>query len=58
MYDMTIPYLELSLYPSPEAVQSVLDIVSFANPKAKEAKTTDFWDLGLLKELDTEKGTR
>lgn len=58
MYDMTIPYLELSLYPSAEAVQSVLDIVSFTTPKAKDAKTNDFWDLSLLKELDTERPTR
>jgi ABC-type nitrate/sulfonate/bicarbonate transport system substrate-binding protein len=58
MYDMTMPYLELSLGPSPEAIQSVLDIVAFANPKAKEAKTTDYWDLTLLKELDAERGAR
>jgi ABC-type nitrate/sulfonate/bicarbonate transport system substrate-binding protein len=58
MYEMTMPYLELSLYPSSEAIQSVLDIVSFTSPKAKEAKTTDYWDVSLLKELDSEKGAR
>jgi NitT/TauT family transport system substrate-binding protein len=55
MYDMTMPYLELSLYPTPDAIQSVLDIVAFTSPKAKEAKTTDYWDVSLLKELDVEK---
>jgi NitT/TauT family transport system substrate-binding protein len=55
MYEVTIPYLELSLHPTTEAIQSSLDIVAYANPKAKEAKTTDFWDTSLLKELDSEK---
>jgi len=58
MYDVTIPYLELSLHPTAEAIQSSLDIVAYANPKAKEAKTTDFWDISLLKELDSEKTAR
>jgi ABC-type nitrate/sulfonate/bicarbonate transport system substrate-binding protein len=58
MYEMTMPYLELSLYPSAEAIQSVLDIVAFTSPKAKEAKTTDYWDVSLLKELDPEKGAK
>lgn len=55
MYEVTMPYLELSLHPTAEAIQSSLDIVAYANPKAKEAKTTDFWDTSLLKELDSEK---
>jgi NitT/TauT family transport system substrate-binding protein len=55
MYDVTMPYLELSLHPTAEAIQASLDIVAYANPKAKEAKTTDFWDTSLLKELDSEK---
>ena len=58
MYELTMPYLELGLHPSSEAIQSSLDIVAYANPKAKEAKTTDFWDTSLLKELDTEKTSR
>ena len=58
MYNVTIPYLELSLHPTAEAIQSSLDIVAYASPKAKEAKTTDFWDTSLLKELDSEKTTR
>jgi NitT/TauT family transport system substrate-binding protein len=58
MYDVTMPYLELSLHPTAEAIQASLDIVAYANPKAKEAKTTDFWDTSLLKELDAEKTTR
>ena len=55
MYEVTMPYLELSLHPTTEAIQSSLDIVAYASPKAKEAKTTDFWDTSLLKELDSEK---
>ena len=55
---MTIPYLELSLQPTTDAIQSSLDIVAYANPKAKEAKTNDFWDTSLLKELDSEKSPR
>jgi NitT/TauT family transport system substrate-binding protein len=58
MYEVTMPYLELSLHPTTEAIQSSLDIVAYANPKAKEAKTTDFWDTSLLKELDSEKTAR
>ena len=58
MYDMTMPALELSLYPTPEAIQSVLDIVAFTSPKAKDVKTTDYWDVSLLKELDAEKPAR
>lgn len=58
MYEVTIPYLEVSLHPTAEAIQSSLDIVAYANPKAKNAKTTDFWDTTLLKELDAEKTTR
>jgi ABC-type nitrate/sulfonate/bicarbonate transport system substrate-binding protein len=58
MYEVTMPYLELSLHPTPEATQSSLDIVAYANPKAKEAKPTDFWDTSLLKELDSEKTPR
>jgi NitT/TauT family transport system substrate-binding protein len=58
MYEVTIPHLELSLQPTAEAIQSSLDIVAYANPKAKEAKTSDFWDTSLLKELDSEKSPR
>jgi NitT/TauT family transport system substrate-binding protein len=58
MYEVTIPHLELSLHPTAEAIQSSLDIVAYANPKAKEAKTGDFWDTALLKELDSEKTPR
>jgi NitT/TauT family transport system substrate-binding protein len=58
MYEVTIPYLELSLQPTAEAIQSSLDIVAYASPKAKEAKTNDFWDTSLLKELDSEKSPR
>jgi NitT/TauT family transport system substrate-binding protein len=58
MYEVTMPYLELSLHPTAEAIQSSLDIVAYANPKAKEAKTSDFWDTSLLKELDAEKAAR
>ena len=58
MYEVTIPHLELSLHPAAEAIQSSLDIVAYANPKAKDAKTTDFWDTSLLKELDSEKTPR
>lgn len=58
MYEVTIPYLELSLHPTTEAIQSSLDIVAYANPKAKEAKPTDFWDTSLLKELDSERNSR
>jgi NitT/TauT family transport system substrate-binding protein len=58
MYELTMPYLELTLHPTSEAIQSSLDIVAYANPKAKEAKTTDFWDTSVLKELDTEKTSR
>jgi NitT/TauT family transport system substrate-binding protein len=58
MYEVTIPHLELSLHPATEAIQSSLDIVAYANPKAKEAKTSDFWDTSLLKELDSEKNPR
>jgi ABC-type nitrate/sulfonate/bicarbonate transport system substrate-binding protein len=54
MYDVTIPYLEVSLHPTAEAIQSSLDIVAYSSPKAKEAKTFDFWDTSLLKELDAE----
>jgi len=55
MYEMTMPHLELSLYPTAEAIQSVLDIVAFTSPKAREAKTTDYWDVSVLRELDAEK---
>ena len=58
MYEVTMPYLELSLHPTVEAIQSSLDIVAYANPKAKDAKTADFWDTSLLKELDSEKTPR
>ncbi len=58
MYEVTMPHLELSLHPTAEAIQSSLDIVAYASPKAKEAKTTDFWDTSLLKELDSEKTSR
>ena len=58
MYEVTIPSLELTLQPTADAIQSSLDIVAYANPKAKEAKTNDFWDTSLLKELDSEKSPR
>src|SRR5262245_45818280 len=58
MYEVTMPYLELSLHPTAEAIQSSLDIVAYASPTAKEAKTSDFWDTSLLKELDSEKPAR
>lgn len=58
MYEVTMPHLELSLQPTAEAIQSSLDIVAYANPKAKQVKTTDFWDTSLLKELDSEKSSR
>ena len=58
MYEVTMPHLELGLHPKAEAIQSSLDIVAYASPKAKEAKTTDFWDTSLLKELDSEKTPR
>jgi hypothetical protein len=58
MYEVTMPHLELGLHPTAEAIQSSLDIVAYASPKAKEAKTTDFWDISLLKELDSEKTPR
>lgn len=54
LYGDTIPNLELSLYPTTEAIQETLDVVSYTNPKGKNLKLTDFWDLSLLKELDRE----
>jgi len=51
LYDETMPRIEKTLRPSPEAVRYFLDQLAIDDPRVKQLSETDHWNLSLLDEI-------
>ena len=51
-YQIYIQDLQEVPYPSPAAIQAVLDFVASEKPEARNAKPADFYDDRLVRELE------
>ena len=51
-YEIFISDLQAVPYPSPEAIQGVIDVVASERPEARNARSADLSDDRLVRELD------
>jgi hypothetical protein len=51
-YDYYVALMPVMPYPSPKAVQTVLDFLAQQQPKAATAKPEEFYDTSFLKKIE------